>query len=97
MSLNVDRLERVGYVCRERARHDARQVELRLTDAGNRSKQQQKLLDPELVGSLLERLKGPDRAKALNGLELLAKAATEIIAARSVNSAASYHQTIKRK
>ena len=86
MSLNVDRLERDGYVRRERDRRDARQIELRLTDAGNRLKQQQKLLDPELVGSLLKRLKGPDRAKALDGLELLAEAATEMMAAWPMNN-----------
>lgn len=81
MSLNVDRLERAGYVRRARNRHDARQIEVRLTDTGNRLKQQQKLLDPELVGSLLKRLQGPARARALSGLELLAEAATEMITA----------------
>jgi len=86
MSLNVDRLERAGYARRERDRHDARQIELRLTDAGNRLKQKQKLLDPELAGSLLKRLNGPDRAKALHGLELLAEAATEMIAACQMNN-----------
>src|SRR3954471_17619872 len=79
MSLNVDRLERAGYVRRERDRRDARRVELRLTEAGARLKQQQKLLDPELVGSLLKRLKGRDRTQTLHGLELLAAAATEMI------------------
>lgn len=80
MSLNVDRLERAGYVRRARARTDSRQVELRLTAAGNRIKQQQKLLDPELVRALLKHLQGADRAKALEGLELLARAAAEMIA-----------------
>ncbi|MGA3179185.1 MAG: MarR family transcriptional regulator [Verrucomicrobiota bacterium] len=80
MSLNVDRLEQAGYVNRRRDGGDARQIQLRLTDAGARLKQQQKLLDPELVGSLLKRLKGMDRTKALDGLELLAAAATEAIA-----------------
>jgi DNA-binding MarR family transcriptional regulator len=86
MSLNVDRLERAGYVRRARNRHDARQIELRLTDAGIRLKQQQKLLDAELVGSLLKRLQGPDRTRALSGLELLAEAATEMITARQGNN-----------
>ena len=86
MSLNVDRLERARYVRRERDRHDARQIELRLTEAGNRLKQQQKLLDPELVGSLLKRLEEPDRAKALSGLGLLAQAASEMIAAWQMNN-----------
>ena len=86
MSLNVDRLERAGYVCRERDRGDARQIELRLTGAGTRLKQQQKLLDPELAGSLLKRLKGRDRADALRGLEFLAEAATEMITGWQANN-----------
>src|SRR5438132_11683368 len=34
MSLNVDRLERSGYVRRQRDCHDARRIELRLTGTG---------------------------------------------------------------
>ena len=36
LSRRVDRLERAGYVIRERAEHDARAVEARLTPAGKR-------------------------------------------------------------
>jgi len=85
MSLNVDRLEHAGYVRRDRDRLDARRVELRLTRAGDRLKQQQKLLDPELVATLLNRLNGADRAIALQGLELLAQAAAEMVAARKLH------------
>ena len=80
MSLNVDRLEAAGYVRRERDRNDARQVELRLTEAGARWKQQQQGLDVTRVGELLKRLKGQERAKALQGLRLLAGAAAEMAA-----------------
>jgi MarR family transcriptional regulator, organic hydroperoxide resistance regulator len=82
MSLNIDRLEAAGYVRRERDRRDARRVELRLTESGSRLRQQQSVLDPGLVGALLKRLKGQDRAKALQGLKLFAEAATEMIAAK---------------
>jgi MarR family transcriptional regulator, organic hydroperoxide resistance regulator len=82
MSLNVGRLEAAGYVRRERNRHDARQIELRLTAAGARLKQQQSVLEPELVGALLKRLKGADRAKALEGLKLLAEEAAGMVAAK---------------
>jgi len=85
MSLAVDRLEQAGYLVRTRDRQDARRVELRLTPAGVRLKQQQKLLDPELVRTLLKRLKGADRKHALRGLQLLARAATETIAARRMD------------
>src|ERR1051325_6518120 len=49
MSLTVDRLERGGYVTRERSESDKRRVDLRLTPAGVGIKRQQKVLEPELV------------------------------------------------
>jgi len=80
MSLNVDRLERAGYLRRRRARRDARQIELRLTPAGDRLKQRgQKVLHPDLVASLLKQVPEPARTNALRGLEALATAATEIL------------------
>jgi MarR family transcriptional regulator, organic hydroperoxide resistance regulator len=75
MSLNIDRLERAGYVKRSRDSHDARRVALRLTVSGNKLKQQQQALDPTLVSRLLERLPPGDRVAAINGLRLLAMAA----------------------
>src|SRR3954469_5811616 len=56
MSLTVDRLERGGYVTRERREEDKRRVELRLTASGVRIKRQQKVLEPELVQAMLARL-----------------------------------------
>src|SRR2546423_5863979 len=49
MSLTVDRLERGGYVTRERSAADKRRVDVRLTPAGVRIKRQQKVLEPDLV------------------------------------------------
>jgi DNA-binding MarR family transcriptional regulator len=80
MSLNVDRLEKAGYVRRERDRQDARRIELRLTETGARLKEQQQPLAPELIGALLKRLKPEERMDALHGLNLLAKAAEQIAA-----------------
>ena len=85
MSLNVDRLEAAGYVQRERDPHNARQVQIRLTDAGNRLKQQQNVLDSQLVAKLLKQLNGDERQTALQGLKLLADAANEIIQKREPN------------
>ena len=82
MSLNVGRLEAAGYVQRERDPHNARQVQIRLTDAGNRLKQQQNVLDSQLVAKLLRQLNGDERQTALRGLKLLANAANEIIQKR---------------
>jgi DNA-binding MarR family transcriptional regulator len=80
MSLMVDRLERGGYVRRERSREDGRRVALRLTVAGVGIKKQQKVLEPELIAAMLRRLDPVRRQQALRGLELLAEAAKEMIA-----------------
>jgi MarR family transcriptional regulator, organic hydroperoxide resistance regulator len=81
MSLMVDRLERGGYVRRERSPQDKRRVDLRLTPAGTGIKKQQKVLEPELIAAMLGRLDAVKRRQALQGLELLAEAAKEMIAA----------------
>ena len=80
MSLHLDKLEAGGYVRRVRSRSDARSVELRLTPAGMRIKQKQKVLDPRLVDLMLNELNEVDRRRALEGLELLAQAARQLIA-----------------
>jgi DNA-binding MarR family transcriptional regulator len=80
MSLTVDRLERGGYVTRERSAADKRRVDVRLTPAGVRIKRQQKVLEPDLVAAMLGHLNAPKRHQALKGLELLAEAAKEMVA-----------------
>ena len=85
MSLTVDRLERGGFVRRERSAEDARRVELRLTEAGARVKKQQKVLEPELVGAVLARLDERKRRQALRGLELLAEASRDLVASGEMN------------
>ena len=85
MSLTVDRLERGGYVRRERSAEDRRRVDLRLTPAGVRIKRQQKVLEPELVAAMLQRLSERKREQALRGLELLAEAASALIASGDLN------------
>jgi DNA-binding MarR family transcriptional regulator len=85
MSLAIDRLERAGYVLRERSTVDRRRVELRLTAAGVRIKKQQKVLEPELVAAVLGHLDERTRREALRGLELLAGACHEMIASGDLN------------
>ena len=79
MSLNLDRLEHGGYVRRTRDPEDSRRVHVRLTKAGIRIKEKQKVLDPDLIGLMLDQLSNAERHKALEGLELLARAATFIV------------------
>ncbi len=83
MSLNVDRLETGGYVRRTRDPQDSRRVQLRLTKAGVRIKQKQKVLDPDLIGAMLDQLSKQERAEALAGLELLAEGAARLMDRRS--------------
>src|SRR5437660_12692787 len=64
MSLTVDRLERGGYVTRERSTGDRRRVDLRLTPAGVSIKRQQKVLEPRLVAAVLDRMHEGDRRHA---------------------------------
>jgi DNA-binding MarR family transcriptional regulator len=85
MSLTIDRLERGGYCTRERSKEDKRRVDLRLTPSGVRIKRQQKVLEPELVAAVLERLDETRRRQALRGLELLAEASVEMIRSGDLN------------
>jgi DNA-binding MarR family transcriptional regulator len=85
MSLTIDRLERTGYVLRTRSTLDRRRVDLLLTPAGARIKKQQKVLEPELVSSVLAHLDDRKRRQALRGLELLAEASLEMIASGDLN------------
>lgn len=86
MSLTVDRLERGGYVTRERSGEDRRRVDLRLTPAGVGIKRQQKVLEPELVAAVLDCLNERDRRRALRGLEMLAEAASDWLASKGAKT-----------
>jgi DNA-binding MarR family transcriptional regulator len=85
MSLTIDRLQRTGYVLRERSTVDRRRIDLLLTPAGVRIKKQQKVLEPKLVAAVLGRLDERKRRQALRGLELLAEAAGEMIGSGDLN------------
>ena len=82
MSISIDRLVRQGYVVRDRAETDARVRHVRLTQAGERLRAAQKVLDPRLVRAMLSRLSPADRSDALRGLELLGAAARDQVKAR---------------
>jgi len=87
MSVHLDRLERRGFVTRQRGEVDARQVELRLTADGVRVRDAKSVLDPELVDRMLARLPASERREAIRGLALLAEAATASMADRAGASA----------
>ena len=80
-SVAVDRLVRGGYVTRAVDETDRRRVQLRLSEAGARIKSASSVLDPDLVRAMLAQLGDDERADALRGLALLARAADALRAA----------------
>ena len=77
MSLAIDRLERKGYVVRLKDAKDRRRVHVRLTTAGVRVREASSVLDAARVEGLVARLTDDERARAIDGLGLLARAAQE--------------------
>jgi DNA-binding MarR family transcriptional regulator len=86
MSLMIDRLERAGYARRSRDTGDERRINLRLTIAGMRIKQQQKVLAPELVEAMVRRLAPAELKAAMAGLRSLARAAREMSASNEIKN-----------
>lgn len=78
MSLTLDRLEASGHVRRSRDRDDSRRVGVRLTAAGERVRSANSVLDPALVQRLVASMTDADRARAIEGLSLLATAAARL-------------------
>jgi DNA-binding MarR family transcriptional regulator len=97
MSVGIERLVRKGYVRRTRGVADQRRVELRLTEAGVRIRSQQSVLEPELVSALLAELSAAERVEALQGLDLLARAAEEMMSHKDTRTTrASARKTSRR-
>jgi len=75
LSAAVKRLTSLGYISRSRDDHDRRAVGLRLSAQGAKAMQAGSVLDTRRVGALLAQLNAADRARAIDGLALLARAA----------------------
>jgi DNA-binding MarR family transcriptional regulator len=73
MSIMVARLVRRGYIARSPDKDDARRVGLTLTPAGVRVKEQNTVLDPELVREMFRSMPSKELEAALQGIEDLAK------------------------
>ncbi len=86
MSLAIDRLERAGYARRTKGARDRRQVDVRLTGSGARVREAHSVLDQERVHALLSHLPKGERTAALDGLEVLARAALDMTTGRSRNA-----------
>jgi DNA-binding MarR family transcriptional regulator len=84
MSIQVTKLEHAGYVRRLPDSRDRRRVRVRLTTKGVRVKEQNAVLDPDLVRQMISLLPPDDTEAALRGLELLAMAAERLMNKRPV-------------
>ena len=82
VSITIDRLQRDGYVMRERSEADARVSHVRLTEAGEEVRDAQRVLEPELVDSLFARLSPAEQQSARDAMAAITRAAKEMVRAR---------------
>lgn len=83
MSIMVRRLASRGYIACRRDKNDSRSVCLTLTRAGARVREQNTLLDPELVQEMFRMMSPVMLESALLGIESLAKYARALLRKRS--------------
>ena len=79
VSAAVKRLRTLGYLDISINPGDRRQLSLTLTPAGAAAMRETSVLEPTRVRSLLAALNADDRRRALRGLELLARAAHDVM------------------
>lgn len=82
MSITVARLVRGGYITSSRDKNDARCVSLTLTPAGVRVKEQNTVLEPELVREMFRPMPAGELETALQGVERMAKYARILLRQR---------------
>jgi DNA-binding MarR family transcriptional regulator len=75
LSATIARLTRLGYISSTPAASDKRQRKLRLTSRGAEAMASTSVLDADRVRDVLKRMTKEDRAAAVRGLELFARAA----------------------
>ena len=78
LSAAITRLGELGYLTSKPAQSDKRQRELRLTARGSEAIASTSVLDAKRVAELLNQLNPDDRAAAVRGLQLLARAARQM-------------------
>ena len=83
MSINVKRLVRGGYIACRRDKGDRRSIGLTLTAAGARIKEQNTLLEPELVKQMFSFMSPGELEIALQGIERLGRSARALLQRRS--------------
>lgn len=83
VSVALNRLADKGYIRRVRDRKDQRRVLVTLTAAGERVTKANSVLEPRLIDAVLSRLPEKERNRAVDGLEVLARAAGAVLNSRS--------------
>ena len=78
MSAAIKRLSALGYIVRATDAEDGRAASLRLSRQGARAMQAGSVLETARVAGMLALLPAGERAKAVQGLELLASAARRL-------------------
>jgi MarR family transcriptional regulator, organic hydroperoxide resistance regulator len=94
LSAAIDRLEKFGYVERLQQARDRRVVMLCLTQKGAAARAATSVLDQDRVAAILSRLTKKNRAAALAGLEILAKASRDFMKASGNKKVRSAGQRI---
>jgi DNA-binding MarR family transcriptional regulator len=79
LSAAIKRLERLNYLRRAKAAHDRRSAALTLTPQGAKAISATSVLDPERVAAVLSNLNRAQISRAMDGLELLAKASRKLM------------------
>jgi MarR family transcriptional regulator, organic hydroperoxide resistance regulator len=82
MSIHVGRLIDKGYVASRPDEGDGRRIGLTLTRAGMAVKEQNTVLDPDLVTAMLRSIPAVDLEAALQGMECVAKYAAILLKQR---------------
>ena len=95
LSAAIARVAALGYVTQRRDARDGRAVELLLSAKGAAAMQASSVLESERVKQMLANLAAGDRKRALDGLELLARAARQ--ASTSANASTSAKATADNK
>lgn len=79
LSAAIRRMEGLGYLRRAPAAHDRRSAALTLTPQGAKAMAATSVLDPERVAVVLSKLNRVEKRRALEGLELLARASRKLM------------------
>jgi DNA-binding MarR family transcriptional regulator len=82
MSTTVARLLRSGYIARRPDKQDRRSARLTLTPAGKRIKEENTVLNPQLVRQMFRLMQPAEAERALAGMESLAQAAAILLKRR---------------